>query len=287
MVYSLNVRADKILETCVEDVHYDKGIGIAKITPDAMKRFCKRFFPQKYDTFVKEVESHPETLLMPFEQVLDSLEKTPAYQTLVAVAAKETIESRDELVHLSAFITFQHSRSHGLLRSTLERTRAAGMEPFEYFWVFEQLMRHPESLFIFVEPLITSQWVVYRTADHAFPLPDTPVLIRPASVMVALSPRLLAEIRLDTYRPDASWIIKSGIPNSKFREYRRRAIGSTFKELIFADRALLEEWQATPEFRRQVKLVRNAGSYSSLLQNALQRSLSPDPAVLTSLSQLS
>jgi len=120
-VFSLNVRADKILETSVDDVHFDKGIGIAEITPDAMKRFCKRFFPEKYDTFVKNMEGHPETLLMPFEQVLDSLEKSPAYQTLLAVATKENIENRDEIAYLSAFVTFQHLRSHALLRSTLER----------------------------------------------------------------------------------------------------------------------------------------------------------------------
>src|SRR5262249_7752508 len=149
---------------------------------------------------------------------------------------------RDEIAYLSAFITFQHSRSHALLRSTLERTRAAGMEPFEYFWLFKQIMGHPDALFMFIEPLATSHWIVYRTPDHTFPLPDTPVLIRPTSVMIALSPRLLAEIRLDTHRPEGSWIIKSEISKAKLEEYRHRAIRSTFKELIFADRGLLEEW---------------------------------------------
>ncbi len=281
-VFSLNVRADKILETSVEDVHFDKGIGVGKITPDAMRRFCKRFFPEKYDTFVKDMEGHPETLMMPFEQVLDSLEKSPAYQTLLAVATKENIENREQIAHLSAFVTFQYLRSHALLRSALERTSAVGMEAFEYFWLFKQTMGHPDALFMFVEPLATSQWLVYRTADHAFPLPDTPVLIRPTSVMVPLSPRLLAEIRLDTRRPEGCWIVKSGIPKAKLREYRRRAISSTFKELIFDDRGILEEWQATPEFRRQVKLVGGARSYSLLLEQALQGTLLVNRAVLGS-----
>lgn len=279
-VYSLNVRADKIVETSVDNVHVDKGIGVAEMEPDAMKQFCKRYFPEKYDTFVKEMERHPKTLLMPFEQVLDSLEKSPAYEKLLAVVAKENIENRDEIAYLSAFIMFQHSRSHALLRSTLERTKAVGMEAFEYFWLFRRIMGNPDALFMFMEPLATSQWLIYRTADHAFPLPDTPVLIRPTSVIVSLSPRLLAEIRLDTHRPEGCWVVKSDIPKGKLGEYRRRAISSTFKELIFGNRSVLEEWQATPEFRRQVKLVRDVRSYSSLLEHALQRPLYPDSSVL-------
>ena len=281
IVYSLNVRADKIIETIVDDVHVDKDIGIAEVTPQAMKQFCKRHFPKEYDRFIKDMENHPETLCMPIEQVLNALEETPAYETLLSVAAKERIDSRDEIAHLSAFLTFQHFRSHALLRSTLERVNAAGMEAFEYFWLLKQIMGNTDSLFLFVEPLATSQWILYRMPDHTFPLPDTPVLIRRTNVMIALSPRLLAEIRLDRRVPNGSWVMKTGISRKKLKEYRQRAIGNTFKELIVSNRSILEEWQASGHFRRQVKLVGSERSYSALLEHALQRSLSPVPAVLS------
>jgi hypothetical protein len=280
-VYSLNVRADMIIERTVESVHVDKGIGIAKVTPAAMKKFCRKYSPGEYDSFIKYMESHPETLLLPLEQLLDGWEKTPAYKTLLSVVAKESIDTWDDIAYLAAFVTLQHTRSHAVLRSTLEHINAAGMEAFEYFWLLKHTMSNAESLFRFIWPLAKSQWLLYRTTNHTFPLPDTPVLIRPKSVMVALSPRLLAEIRLDRCVPNGSCTVKSGIPKRKLNEYRQRAIGSTFKELILSDRNVLEEWQASKCFQRQVNLVRSERSYSALLEHALQRSLYPDPAMLT------
>ena len=276
-IYSLNVRADKIIKTTVEDVHVDKGIGIVEVTPAAMKQFYRKYSPGEYNSFINYMEGHPETLLLPLEQLLDGWEKTPAYKTLLSVVAKESIDTWDDISYLAAFVMLQHTRSHAVLRSALERINATGMEAFEYFWLLKHIMSNTKSLFSFIWPLAKSQWLLYRTTDHTFPLPDTPVLIRPMSVMIALSPRLLAEIRLDMYMPNGSCTVKSGIPKRKLNEYRQRAIGSTFKELIFSDRNVLEEWQASKYFRRQVNLVRSERSYSVLLEHALQRSLYPNP----------
>lgn len=61
-VYALNVKSNKIRGTSVADVHYDKGVGTAEITPEAALDFCKRTQPDKYDEYREYFKSHPETL---------------------------------------------------------------------------------------------------------------------------------------------------------------------------------------------------------------------------------
>src|SRR4029077_8517691 len=87
----LNVKSNKIYRTSVENVHYDKGMGVAEITPDAAKDFCKRNFPKEYDRFCEGMKDHPETVYLDFEDILTGLEATPAYSTLLDVIAKQRI----------------------------------------------------------------------------------------------------------------------------------------------------------------------------------------------------
>jgi len=261
-----------VLHANVNTVHVDTDLGVAEVTPEAMKDFCKRHFPSKYDQFVEDMRDHPETLVMDLEQVLNALEKTPAYETLINVITKQTIETRDEIGDLSSFIVFQHFRSHAILRATIETLRLAGIERFEYFWLLKQAMSSPDLLFELILPLATSQWIIYKTQEHAFPLPDTPVLMDPGNVMIALSPRMLAEVDLGVHKPDGSWVIKTGIPKSKFTEYKRRAIANTYKEIVFHDPVKLEQWRRTPEFRGRVKLARSI-SYTDLVEQSLRRTI--------------
>ena len=46
-VFALNVKSNKVYRTSVENVHYDKSMGVAEITPEAAKDFCKRNFPDE------------------------------------------------------------------------------------------------------------------------------------------------------------------------------------------------------------------------------------------------
>jgi hypothetical protein len=41
-VYALNLRANRILETKVEAIHYHKDLGVAEITPESWKDLCVR-----------------------------------------------------------------------------------------------------------------------------------------------------------------------------------------------------------------------------------------------------
>ena len=42
LVHTLNLRSNKIFETKVENLHYDKDLGFAELTPASMLDFCRR-----------------------------------------------------------------------------------------------------------------------------------------------------------------------------------------------------------------------------------------------------
>ena len=77
---------------------------------------------------------------------------------------------------------------------------------------------------------------------YSFPLSDSAISFSPESVMATLSPRHLLEIDLTTESLDC-WHFNR-ISTAKLAEYKRRTIGNTFKEIIFGNRAVLEEWKA-------------------------------------------
>ena len=49
------------------------------------------------------------------------------------------------------------------------------------------------------------------------------------------------------------------------KEFQRRTIGNTFREIIFGDERVLNQWQSTSEFRQRVKLVQEMGSYNLIV----------------------
>src|SRR5262245_10039605 len=75
-VHALNVKSNKIRETSVADVHYDKGVGVAELTPEAALEFCKRTQPDKYEEYSEYIKRHPETLYFDVEAILTGLEET-------------------------------------------------------------------------------------------------------------------------------------------------------------------------------------------------------------------
>ena len=131
----------------MNNVHFDKGIGIAEITPAAAKDFCKRHFPDDYNHFEKYMKNHPETLLLDFENILSSIEKSPAYETLYNTIEKQRIDTHEELAFLSGFIIFQRIRSHAIFRSMLEFADIMEIERFEYFWLLKNLLGNPDYLY--------------------------------------------------------------------------------------------------------------------------------------------
>ncbi len=51
VVHTLNLRSDAFYPTTVENVHYEKNLGVAPMTSESMKAFCRRWFPSQAEGF--------------------------------------------------------------------------------------------------------------------------------------------------------------------------------------------------------------------------------------------
>lgn len=260
VVFALHLQADKILPTKVEGVHYDKNLGVAEVTPASMKRFCKRWYPMEYDALARDIDQNPESLYIDFEDILTGIERTAAYDAVMQAARIGGVASPEHKGFLACALVLHAMRSHELMASMIGATPARGLEKWEYFWLLKNAWSNPLVLGRATIPLARGQWTFYRTDAHRFPLCDSPVMIGQNTVMATLSPRLLLEINLNVAASEDSWVVREGISSSKYREFRRRSIGNSFKAIIFHERSTLTEWRSTPEFKRRVDAHRSGAA---------------------------
>ena len=63
VIYSLNLKSNKILRLKTENIFFDKGAGLATITRDNALDYCKRAFPNEYKGLKKYYDEHPGDLM--------------------------------------------------------------------------------------------------------------------------------------------------------------------------------------------------------------------------------
>jgi hypothetical protein len=263
IVHALNVRSDKLRVTNVDSVHYEKNLGVAEITQEAAKDFCKRYHPDRFAEFCRTSLSADYPVYNDFEDQLTHLERLPPYTVLLDVIRRQVLTTMDEKAFIAAFVYLQVLRSHAIMSSMIEWNQMLGRGKFEHFVLLRWLLTDAPSLYQVVAPLALSRWTLYRTGEDAFPLCDSPVLVRPGNTMIALSPRLMLEIAVGTPPAKQEWQMEDGISDAKLADFRRRTIGNTFREIIFSNRSLLEEWQGTQEFRNRVTVVHEMKGYNA------------------------
>lgn len=272
-IFTLNIRANKVVRTTVDNVHFDKGLGIAEIAPDSMKDFCKRRFPSEYDEFCKNLGENPEILYHDFEDILTGVEKVGGYSSLIEAVKRGGLSSVEHKGFLTCLLVIHVLRSHEVMQSMIEFSGIKRMPKWEYFWLLKNAWSNKLVLARAVTPLAFSQWVLYQVEQPRFPLCDSPVIVGRNNIMVILSPRLLLEINLNVPWPEDHWIERSGISNSKFREFRRRAISNTFKEIVFSSSEELETWRRLPEFKTRVALLNDSAGNRTAIKEATLRAM--------------
>jgi len=126
------------------------------------------------------------------------------------------------------------------------------------------MLSDTKFLFSVVNPLVECQWTLYAADANIFPLCDSAILVKPHSVLVALSPRLLLEIERTLSAGDNECRLKQTINKAKYDEFRRRTIGNTFREII-GDEKILKEWKNTKEFIERVKMMNKLKTYNRMV----------------------
>ncbi|MBB6135524.1 hypothetical protein HD842_003691 [Massilia aurea] len=272
VVHVLNAKSQKIYPASVEVVHFDKNLGVAEISKSAAEDFVRRHHPNRYKQFISENATASYPIKIDFENVFSGIEATPAYPTLIKVATTQTVNNLIEKCYLASFVVLQNLRSHSMMKAMIDFHEATGREKFEHLITFKWKLGDSDFLFGLVHPLINSQWNLYTSPDHCLPLCDSPILVEPGSVMVALSPRLLLDIRTDTPAAEGMMPTSQRIDSSTLEEYRLRTIGNTFREII-GEPKQLEAWKASVDFQRRSEIIKDIKLYNAMVQATDNREL--------------
>jgi len=253
-VYSLNLRANRILETKVKAIHYHKDLGVAEITPESWKDFCVRRGLTERNGLPAQESELGSGLFLDFEATLTGVETAAKYSCLMRAAQIGGLESLEHKGFLIAMLMIHAMRSYEFMSILIGEMDSAGVEKWEYFVELKRAWSNRKELMRAVVVPMLGEWTFWRSDNHVFPLCDSPVMMGRDSIMAVLSPRLLLEIKLDPNprRDESLWRVKDEVPADTYAEFRRRSIRNTHKEIIFHDRAALAEWQASDQCKDRV-----------------------------------
>jgi hypothetical protein len=256
-VFALNVKSGTIIKTNVNNVHFEKKLGLAEISREAAEAFCRKYQ-------IKQPKDGYPTFL-DFEPILSTLEQLQPYQVLLDTIRLQRITSLEQRLHLALFVYLQYFRSHSVMKSSLEWHQTLGIEKFEAFLALTSMITNYESVAEVMLPLMECQWTLFALSDDTFPLSDSPVLISYKDIIVPLSPRLLLEIRRRVRGSDGECQVRRRIKIGKLADFRRRTIGNTFRQLIFGSRQLLERWSASRDFQQRHELMKGVNTYNRFM----------------------
>jgi hypothetical protein len=271
LVYVLNLPAEKILKTTVESVHFHRNLGVAEIDAESAKRFCAKWYPEKYDSMVEYVTAHPEKVCLDFEDILTGIESLRHYEAWMRTIKRGDLQSFEDKSFLGAALMMHAVRSYDYMSAAISRASEIGIDKWEYFWRLKNSWSNAEFLSRATIVPALAQWTLWRTQNHSFPLCDSPVMINPDSVMVTLSPRLLLEIDLTVLDAEPSWIVREDLPETKFAEFRRRSIDNSFKEILFSDEQVLLNWLESDELAARIASLKDPARNQECLRHSALR----------------
>jgi hypothetical protein len=137
VVYALNLRANKILETRVERVHRHRGLGVADLTPESVKQFCHRWFPNEYENVSASLEKNPETVYMDFEYILSATERLH-YDEWLDLAKRGNFTSTVHKGFVTGLLILHATRSYEFMSFGVQAFKAHGIDKWEFFWILKQ-----------------------------------------------------------------------------------------------------------------------------------------------------
>jgi hypothetical protein len=260
-----------VYETTVERVHFAKGLGVAEITPDSLRRSCKRRVPENYAKVEEYLETHPESVFLDFEEILFAVERIARYDLLIETAKQGRFSSDEQKGFVTCILVIHAMRSYEMMTSMIDHVEEAGMQKWEYLLMLRRAWATSEILARPAVVLAAAQWTLHRSNQHCLPLCDSPIMIKRDSIMAAISPRLLLEVDLTKPYTEKPCELIDTIGPEKYEEFRKRSIANTFREVIFHNPEELERWRATPECIDRVRVLRDQTLKRAVVAEAANR----------------
>lgn len=237
-VFVLNIKNNSIFNKKTEDIFFEKNAGIAIITPEAALNYALKNAPETYEDVKKKYNTD---VTLDFENHFTIMEQCYKGGLEELVLTNDFIGD-EQKAQLCSLLFYQILRHPNLLNPIEKMFKQHGMEKFEMFYSLKEKMSSIEELAKLSIPFVFPKWKIYKLKKNVFPLSDNPILIKNESLMVALAPNIMLEINLkENTNIIQPCIIKKRISYFKKREFIKRTIISSNKEIIFGDVELLEK----------------------------------------------
>ena len=225
-VYSLNLKGNKILQTTVENVFYEKKMGLAEID---------------------------ENTVLDFEDFFTTYENLPK-KSLLDVIQQNEINSLEEKTWVSSFIADLMIRHYENFNRLVERYISDGKKKLDFVIDLGKDYSSTDFHKSQIIPLVSSEWIIYKSEKFKFPLGDNPVLINNKNILIAISPKMLLKINYNKIvKPESKCIIKHKINCFLYKEFIYRTIDSSNREIIFNNKEFLEKLQKSKVYRKKQK----------------------------------
>ncbi|MEJ1240582.1 hypothetical protein WBG78_20730 [Chryseolinea sp. T2] len=235
---------------------FEKNLGLAPIEPKKALEFCKRHHPDRYETFAKEIENDPTTLILDFENIISGLEKLPIYGSMMKLARTGKIEDDMEKSWLSFFSTHHQLRSHQYLNNLTELYEKQGRAKFEAYIELKWQLSGTEFM---TEETITAfkrKWTVYRTPKKIIPLSDAPIVGTPHLQFVTIAPDTLITIEYHDASTGMGIEYRERIPPNIYNLFIRSIIQYATKGLAFYNQKDAQKCQELSAWRGRRRALR-------------------------------
>jgi hypothetical protein len=264
LLYFLETVSNKTLINKADNIHCEKNLGLAEMQPEKVKEFCKRYFPDEYESFAKDMEDHPETLFMDFENHFTGMEGLPMYSVLLKTIQSRQVTTVEDKTWLTLFLLNHRLRSHVFINSMTEFYKKQGIEKFELFWLLKWSMADPKFQLNETVVILHSKWTIYTTERKVFPLSDNPIIVTRDRIVATLAPDMVLFVDRKRSKPDLV-TFKRGISWLKYRAYKKMTIAGAIKGLIFYDKEELEKWKKSKWWVQRRDFLSKNKEYNKLV----------------------
>lgn len=257
-IFVLNLKSDKIYTNITQNIFYKKKLGIAEITKEGALDFTKRNFPEDLKRIQNRYDKDDSEMTLDFENIFSLMEESYKSHLEELIISDKPIKDTDK-AYLTFFILFQALRNPNSLDYMTEIYKAIGMEKFELLVSIKHRISNLIGLVNLTAPFSVPTWNIYKLKKNIFPLSDNPILARNGHIMIAVSPNIMLELDIKEKCTKVNpVIIKTEISYFKKREFIKRTIENSSREIIYGEEEILRKIKKSRLYKKQIKRIKNA-----------------------------
>lgn len=238
VVYSLNIPSKKILQPKVENLFFEKRMGLADLNKEEVIKYYKR------NGMMYDETQMSGNLTWDFENFFTLMDAS-SEKVLTKVIRTGNIVTLEEKAELAWFIYTLQVRNYITFNKALDTFDLFDRPKFELLLNIKWTLGDTNLMMNLIAPFLTGTWTLYRSKEFKFPICDNPILMYGRSnFFLAISPKhlLMVEINKPVNVTTAPVCYHKPLPYFfVYSDFIKRTIRNAKRDIIFPEPKLLEQ----------------------------------------------